>query len=851
MKHIKKTVVSLILSAVMVLSAVTPAAGEVVCGDVNGDGWVDIGDACNLLKYIAGWQNHGCIAGKLDLYRDGEVNLNDVVFLLKYLANWDVGRFCHDDTVEYKEAVGVDAGYEKTTCILCGDTVSQTIPAPVSLDEKSEAFLRSADETVILSAADGGLKIVSLYLHGSRNEYIGTPSEFSLPQFVEIAGRKTRIAWEFEKITESDGTDNGTEYKTVDFHYTYGNSLELTVSAVARHSLNGPFEFRSVIKNSADDEVRIIPEKFASFEAPLEGQLISVKKESGYAEGYKSKDGIEYNGSGIYSTDVKKGANVIAWTNVYQNYNVNGYLPMIYQVTERGGLYCALEWSSGRVTAAAGDTSVRFAVDMDYVSENNDRFSTLVNPGDEIALPSVYIGAFDGSLDNGSNIFKRWFFECKAPSALRDNPMEPLSQMDMQTGVETYGVESIKWDYGWWSSEESVFPWKTLEGSWILRSEAYKGVLAGYGCNGLPDFGELCKSKGLNWTAYVLLHDTLDSAGRPTDEFGEFNSLSHPEWFSNRVVSDGMGQSCDLGNEECVEYLKTAMADFFKTNGINTWRSDFEPICYSSDLENRHDSYGDDVMYWCTVGFNDLLSSLYENVPGFRYECCSSGGGLKDLNSARYAVSINTDDSGQYLGMRMTFYDSSYVIHPAQLQFPCNVDLFNPGVGELYPEINTTAGEDFDLKKTMLDMGMRSMILGSPMFSTQSVKCEKEYYEKYSRLYAEKIRPIIREGDLYHILPRPNGVDFDGVMYSAPYSASDTKGVVFLFKPTEAPGDICHITLDGLRPDKEYSLSFTDRPEQNMTASGETLMTDGVDVVIEYIGSELIFITEHQSAAEN
>ena len=40
--------------------------------------------------------------------------------------------------------------------------------------------------------------------------------------------------------------------------------------------------------------------------------------------------------------------------------------------------------------------------------------------------------------------------------------------------------------------------------------------------------------------------------------------------------------------------------------------------------------------------------------------------------------SVNTDDAANYMSMRTTFYDSSYVIHPAQLQMPCNADFFNP-----------------------------------------------------------------------------------------------------------------------------------------------------------------------------
>ena len=40
---------------------------------------------------------------------------------------------------------------------------------------------------------------------------------------------------------------------------------------------------------------------------------------------------------------------------------------------------------------------------------------------------------------------------------------------------------------------------------------------------------------------------------------------------------------------------------------------------------------------------------------------------------------INCDDSANFMSLHMSFYDSSYCIHPAQLQLPCNAMSFTPG----------------------------------------------------------------------------------------------------------------------------------------------------------------------------
>lgn len=608
----------------------------------------------------------------------------------------------------------------------------------------------------------------------------------------------------------------------------------------------GAFEFRVTLENRAGKAVRIIPGSFASFTLNKEKNetLMRIKKESGMSEGYTHYNGQYFEGSGIYREPLRTGKTCTAWVNTYQSFNESGYLPMVYLDGCDNGCYAALEWSSGEVSVKSGSGGVTVWADLDCVSDTKYVFATVVSEGESFAFPSVYLGVYDGTPDDGSNVFKRWFFSCKAPAALRDDPNEPLTQMDFQSGLNTYGIEAVKWDYGWWSDEISG-NWKTLEGSWQLRDPDYINALRGYGCDTLAQFGALTQAQGKSLTAYVLLHDTLDGDGQPTDAYGEFNSKTHPEWFSDRLIDLGMGNTADLGNEACVAYLKTALAGFFNDNHVTTWRSDFEPICFTSDKKNRHDAGGTDVQYWCTVGFGELVDSLYANVPGFRYESCSSGGSMKDLFTATKAVVINCDDAANYAGMRATFYDSSYVIHPAQLQMPCNADFANPDKELFYPKAEQGDMSDVDFKDAMIDMGFRTQCLGVPMFSSWTGTLLTDYYAEYAELYKTKLRPLIRDGSLYHILPRPDGIHWDGVQYADTDAAGEIKGAAFLFKPSPEAGGTTHICLQGLDPDAEYRLGFEDRPEQNRTVTGKELSEKGIDVQIaESVGSEIIWIMQ-------
>jgi len=726
--------------------------------------------------------------------------------------------------------------------------------APIPMD--GEVSLFSKDSEIRLKPSGDTLRITYLATTSSAKSFVSDSSFYALPKYYrddEQNEKLTEIIWQFHDRIERSSEENGVPVTGYTFRFTdLSGKLSLDVSCLARESLNGPFEFITHFTNNASEDMILVPSSFSSLSLTSlseETTVFTVKKESGIAQGHVHHDGTVFVGNAIKENKWRKNLSVEAWVNTFQNFNASGYLPMVYVNNQsENGIYAALEWSSGRVLAEGGENnSLTLSVDMDGVSENKGYFKTKVPSGETFVFPSVYYGVYDGSVDDGSNRFKAWFFDCKVPAVLRDHANEPLTQMDMQIGIEAVdiSVEAIKWDYGWWTNETAVnHAWSTLEGSWMLRNDAYIGVLKGYGCTSLTDFGRLVGRKGLSWTTYLLLHDTVDANLNPTDQFGEFNSLTHPEWFGNRHITTG--RSADLGNEACVEYLKTALTEFFKGNKISTWRSDFEPISYTSPNENRHSANGSDVMYWCTVGFRDIIQHLYRNVEGFRYESCSSGGSMKDLFTATQAVVINCDDSANYLSLRTTFYDSSYVIHPAQLQLPVNMDTFNPDTPQyFYPKVepDPTANAE-NWKDTMLDMGYRTMILGTPMFSSGSLTIEREYIKQYAEMYREKVRPLVRDGELYHILPRPDGKNWDGVMYADPDSDQEIKGVVFLFKPNKDAGNVYRVVMDGLDPDKQYSLTFEDRIEQNTVVKGSVLMSDGMDVQILGVGSDMIWISE-------
>ncbi|MBO4548439.1 MAG: GH36 C-terminal domain-containing protein, partial [Abditibacteriota bacterium] len=454
---------------------------------------------------------------------------------------------------------------------------------------------------------------------------------------------------------------------------------------------------------------------------------------------------------------------------------------------------------------------------------------TRLPKGGSMLIPPVYLGVYRGDVDDGSNAFKRWFVREKAPKNMLADPREPLVQQDMQLGydVAKYGIQLIKMDYGWWSDEKAGPTWRTHEGLLEMHNSDYLKVLSDHGCRTLEEYVRKAKNAGVGVTMYILLKDTqLDRKGVPTS-VGEYG---HPEWFSDVNVT-GMGCSADLGNSECVAFYKKYLLDFFKKTGVSTWRSDFEPICRTSPRENRHLAGGNDVQYWATVGFGELVDHLRARLPGFRYESCSSGGSMKDLWTMTRASVINCDDSADYMSLHMSFYDSSYCIHPMQLQIPCNALTYTRG------SENYTGTADYLY-------GLRCQLTGAVMLSNwQGTTDEDKAYWPYhvKDLYEKRLKPLIRNGDLYHILPRPDGIRWDGLEYFDP--DADT-GAVMLWKPSDEEGKTKTVRLRGLDPDREYRLDFEDRSGQSFRAKGAGLLEKGLAVTIqEPAGSEIVWIS--------
>ncbi len=83
-------VVFLIVAMIFSFAAVVFAENEeVVYGDVNGDGKINLYDVSMLMKYIAKWDmsKYNFVEAASDVNYDGKINLYDATKIMKYIVS--------------------------------------------------------------------------------------------------------------------------------------------------------------------------------------------------------------------------------------------------------------------------------------------------------------------------------------------------------------------------------------------------------------------------------------------------------------------------------------------------------------------------------------------------------------------------------------------------------------------------------------------------------------------------------------------------------------------------------------------------------------------------------------------
>jgi hypothetical protein len=695
---------------------------------------------------------------------------------------------------------------------------------------QTTASLSTAQTTVQLKADATAPHLVSLQAAGQAPWSNETPGE--LIASAEVDGHTVPLHW---KLVSGAGEVNS---KRVTFIYeTHSPHLRLTWEWSAP-AATGPLEHRIRIENLDTRELWLpLQTSFRySWSVPAEHPLqqIYIDKGAGRPSPIGTHEveltsGYSWEGkSSTYAGD-EEPREIIPWFMVERN-------------GEQGdGWYVGVEFS-GRtsLTLERMAGSLRGTVGL---NPNPGPFRTRLQPGATFLAPPVFVGAFAGGRDGLGNVLRPWVRQVLTYPGTwekRNYPMlvnnswgsgmaidEALAKRMIADSADL-GLEMFGLDAGWFRGV----------GDWYPNPKKFP--------HGLASIADEAHRRGLKfgiWVDWAQAGTNTDPGALNVSDPGTKDWLVadtpagwKPDAFVGRTTDLGLPAAKAHAENELERMISSYKLDMLEHDGYlvtrNCSRTDHPhappppnavTTIHGSGVAMPDTSNSTDVSYHAVRSYYEIYSHLRKEHPDLLFEICDDGGRMVDFGSASHGDYFSITDTYDPLSNRRAFYDASQILPPAMLE----------DYVEKWP---TPRLENF---RYMLRSGMMGWL--TVMQDTNAWTPEQHTAAKQEfALYKEKLRPFIRDADLYHISERPDGVRWDGMEY---YDVWYARALVYAFRGS-APDDKEHtFQLHGLEPSRQYRIHFQDGSAADRTESGGDLLSKGLSIgLMVPNSSELIFI---------
>jgi len=510
-------------------------------------------------------------------------------------------------------------------------------------------------------------------------------------------------------------------------------------------------------------------------------------------------------------SDPEDGASPVPWLAIQEH--------------ECQGLYVGWEFSGlGGIRASVGDDGL-LALGIGHRPD----FRTDIGPGTTLEVPPAFVGCYAGDIDEGSYRLHRFVLEKLRPPVARGIPDPVLAynlyldaggneateaavlrsaDLCRQMGFEVF-VPDAMWfpETGDWRWDPARFPGGVRP---IERAVHEAGMRLGLWCawtnGGASEYPGALSVRG--------------PQARPSwfhDDYG-------PGWQVGAFWGARLCLACAEARQWAVAETHRLMREF----KLDYLKHDISPIVTRCNKTGHAHAHTTDVSYWATLGYYRVMESLLASFPSLLLENCSGGGHIKDFGAVRRSHYVVTTDTLSNLPDRQSIYDSTFALPPLVLQ------------AYTYNNAYPVEGDD---PGSFL---WRSAMMGAWQIDpTDATRWDAEQIACAGRsaaIYKQWIRPLLADAKVHHILPRPDGVHWDGLFE---FSASRRKGTLFVFRP-DSPEDRQTVRLRGLDPYGSYWIWCEDgsisAPGQH---TGRELMDEGLVLSLPArYSSDLVYVQD-------
>lgn len=712
------------------------------------------------------------------------------------------------------ERVGVRAGYLHPTFLfglrgfiagkLCGILA---LAAAAHAEERWQ--LKTGDTWLTVTAETNQLVINSLVSAGRTPGWIAEPVRIPLIDHVFVNNTPLPVHWRF-----TGNTGSHTVGETTLRFISSEPKLEL-LSVWQAQSGPGPVEHHFEIRNQSG----------CRLEVPAQPSLaLTLAAPAGHAleNWWVEKGGAKPSEFGTHCEPIRAGHSFHGRSTPYAESTEMIPWLAIQDAGGNAGVYLGIEFS-GRVGFDVSATGQPLRVSIVAGLDPTERdFRSRLADGERFVTPTVFAGCYRGDVDEGANRLHRFVAaHLRPPVADARYPLVVNNSWGSGMAVDdalarhmiddsaALGVELFHIDAGWFRGVGDYYP------------DPKKFP------HGLAALSDYAHSQGLLFGLWVgWTQGGSESRGLETLAVTNPNQR---DWFTRDYPAgwqpaDFTGATVCLGAEParawCLKELRRITADY-KLDLLEHDQIMIVDQC--SRTNHDHTSSPADIAYHAAQGYYSVYDQLRQDRPRLLFENCVNGGRTVDFGIVRRTHYISITDSYDPLSNRRAFYDASFPLPPSMCE--CYIEN-QPG-----PSLATF--------RTMLRSGMMgwcTLMCDTGAWSPEQHRVARRQIE----IYKHWIRPLINQGDLFHLSPRPDEARWDGMEYQ---DSKSGKGMVFAFRGTQA-GETSHaFELKGLDRAATYEVWREDTAGTHGQITGTELLDEGLTVTVGAPGeSELIYL---------
>ena len=681
---------------------------------------------------------------------------------------------------------------------LHGVVIAAAALATLPAEAAEERWVLSTSDTRIgLEVAEGVVLVRKLESSGISHNWAGDGMTVPLMATVWVADELQQVRWAF---VDASLTEDGSML-TLTFH---SERPRMVLKSVWRARPGpGPVEHWLALENRSDTRITVSHQDSLSLEGLTPGADSAVwwirrGGSNASTQGGTYVEPLTPQLDLNLESNCDDGASPVPWLAV--------------QCGDAHGLYVGWEFSGlGRVAARAGEDGATLNLAIGLMPD----FKTDVAPGEVFEVPPAFAGCYSGDIDAGAYSLHQWILAYLRPPVSEGIP-DPILAYNLYLDAggtrarEADVVRSAEFcrEIGF----EAFMPdamWFPACGDWRWDPNRFPK-----GANPVADYVHASGMRFALWCAW-----TNGGVSEDPGALSVRGPAGHPDWFDSDFAADWQpaafsgGRVC-LACPEAREWATAKTQWLVSHHKLDYLKHDCGPIVtHCSKTTHRH-GYGVDTSYWATMGYYHVQEQLRKAFPDILLENCSGGGHIKDFGIIQHTHYTVTTDTLSNLPDRQSIYDSTFAFPPVLLQ------------AYTYERFYQVPGDE---PGSYL---WRSAMMGAWQIDPTNTRIwtedEAASARRDAQIYKGWVRPMLKDAKVHHILPRPDGIHWDGMFY---WSPSFKRGTLYIFRP-DAQDESMGVRLKGLDDSRTYWVWSEDGSVKAGVHTGADLMGVGLSVVL-------------------